>query len=173
MRSLIRLIIASTVMAMALVAGSAAGAVPPIHEPTTPTGIGVLPAGVGCSFEVDIELVSGDQGRMTTFFDHAGNVTRIMGTARPSVWSVTNTETGASVNVTLPAGHQTVTFLPDGTTHVEISGGAIGNQGPADTPAGPFAFTNVGRLIVNIAPNGTGTLLALSGHQFDLCAAVA
>ena len=173
MRALIRLTVASAVIAMALVAGSVAGAVPPFHEPTAPTGIGVVPAGIACSFEVDIELVSGDQGRMITFFDHEGNVTRIMGTARPSVWSITNTATGASVNVKLPAGHQTVTFLPDGTTHIEIAGGVIGFQGPADTPAGPFAFTNVGRLIVNIAPDGTGTLLALSGHRFNLCPAVA
>jgi len=173
MRTLTRLVIASGVIVVALCAGSVAGAVPPVHEPTAPTGIGVVPAGIACPFEVDIELVSGDQGRMITFFDHEGNVTRIMGTARPSVWRITNTATGATVNVTLPAGHQTVTFLPDGTAHIEISGGVIGFQGPADTPAGPFAFTNVGRLIVNIAPDNTGTLLALSGHRFDLCAAVA
>jgi hypothetical protein len=173
MRQLIRLSVASAVMAVALFAGSGVGAVPPLHEPTAPTGIGVQPAGQACSFAVDIELVSGDQGRMTTFFDHEGNVTRVMGTARPSVWSITNVGTGVSANVKLPAGHQTVTFLPDGTTHIEISGGVIGFQGPSDTPAGPFAFTNVGRLVVNIAPDNTGTLLALSGHRFDLCAAVA
>jgi hypothetical protein len=170
---LIRLTLVSAVIAVGVSTGSAAMAVPPTHEPTAPTGIGVVPAGQACSFAVDIELVSGDQGRMITFFDHEGNVTRIMGTARPSVWSITNVETGASATVNLPAGHQTVTFLADGTAHIEISGGVIGFQGPLDTPAGPFAFTNVGRLIVNIALDNTGTLLALSGHRFDLCAAVA
>jgi len=173
MKQLIRLIVASALIAVGISAGSAAMAVPPTHEPSQPSGFGHLDAGIACAFPVDIDLVSGDQGQVITFFDHNGNVVRQMGTARPSVWKITNTNTGASRTVDLAAGHQTVTTLPDGTVHVEISGGAIGFQGPLDTPAGPFAFTNVGRLVVDIAPDGTGTLVKLTGKRFDLCAAVA
>jgi len=118
-------------------------------------------------------LLSGDQGRIITFFDHHADVTRVQGTARPSTWSITNIDTGKSYVFTLPAGKQTLTTLPDGTTHIEISGGAVGFQGPLDTPAGPFAFTNVGRLVLNVAPDNTGTLVTVTGHRFDLCAAVA
>jgi hypothetical protein len=173
MRQLIRLSVASAVLAMGLFAGSGAGAVPPAHEPSTPSGFGPIPAGQACAFAVDIELLSGDQGRIITFFDHHGDVTRVQGTARPSTWSITNNDTGKSYVFTLPAGKQTLTTLPDGTTHIEISGGAVGFQGPLDTPAGPFAFTNVGHLVLNVAPDNTGTLVTVTGHRFDLCAAVA
>ena len=146
---------------------------PPTREPSQPSGFGSVDAGVACAFPVTIDLISGDQGQNFTFFDHSGNVVREMGTARPSVWKITNDLTGASRTVNLPAGHATITESPDGTITVEISGGAIGFNTPTDVPPGPFAFTNVGRLVQVIAPDGTGTLKKLTGHQFDLCAAVA
>jgi hypothetical protein len=174
MKRLIQLALTSALItAGTFVVGSAATAVPPIHEPSQPSGFGHIDKGLACAFPVDIDLVSGDQGQLFTFFDHDGNVLRQMGTARPSVWRITNTDTGKSATVDLPGGHQTVTALPDGTVRVEISGGAIGFQSPSDTPAGPFAFTNVGRLVVDIATDGTGTLVKLTGKSFDLCAAVA
>src|SRR6476660_2641404 len=123
MRQLIRLSVAAAVIAIGLFAGSGAGAVPPVHEPSAPSGFGSVPAGQACAFAVDIELLSGDQGKIITFFDHDGNVTRVQGTARPSTWSITNTDTGKSYAFRLPAGEQTLTTLPDGTTHIEISGG--------------------------------------------------
>ena len=173
MRQLIRLTVASALIAVGIIGGSAAMAVPPTHEPSQPSGFDHVAAGLACAFPVDIDLVSGDQGQVFTFFDHNGNVVRQMGTARPSVWRITNTDTKASRTVDLPAGHQTVTTRLDGTLHIEISGGVIGFQGPLDTPAGPFAFTNVGRLVLDVAPDGTGTLVKQTGTRFDLCAAVA
>jgi hypothetical protein len=86
---------------------------------------------------------------------------------------VTNLDTGVSHRFTLPAGRLDLTTAPDGTVTVRISGGAVGFNTPTDIPEGPFTFTNVGRLLQRIAPDGTGTLVSVSGHRFDLCAAVA
>jgi hypothetical protein len=50
---------------------------------------------------------------------------------------------------------------------------AIGFNAPTDTPPGPFSFMNIGRLVLVIAPDGSGTITQLSGNTTDLCAAVA
>ena len=112
--------------------------------------------------------MSGDEGQTFTFFDHDGNVVREAGTARPSVWKVTNVATGKSYTVNLPAGHLESTSAPDGTVTQSLSGGVIGYNTPADTPAGPFAHANVGRFVVEIAPDGAGTLVKATGSQVDL-----
>jgi hypothetical protein len=56
---------------------------------------------------------------------------------------------------------------------VELSGGIVGFNAPTDTPPGPFALTLSGRLVINVAADGTGTIIQRSGTSTDLCATVA
>jgi len=165
----------ATILALGTVVALSTGAmaVKPDKGPSEPLGIGTLDPGVACAFAVSIDLISGDQGQAFTFFDQSGNVVREMGTARPSTWRITNLESHASRTVDLPAGHLRSSTAPDGTMFVDISGGSIGFNGPTDTPPGPFAFTNVGHLVLAIRPDGTGTLVSVTGRRFDLCQAVA
>jgi hypothetical protein len=172
MRQLFRLGVALTVVA-GVSLGSPAMAAQPNREPSQPSGFGELPAGVACAFPVSIDLVSGDEGQNFTFFDQDGNVVRQVGTARTSVWRITNLDTNVSYTVNLPGGTLTSTPASDGSTTVVVAGGAIGFNAPTDTPPGPFSFTNVGRVVLVIAPDGSGTIVSMSGHTFDLCAAVA
>jgi hypothetical protein len=150
-----------------------AGAVAPTRGPGGSTSTGAVPAGVACAFAVSINVVAGGQGQLMTFFDRAGNVVRQTDHARPSTWVFTNLDNGKSVTISLPAGILTVSTAADGTTTVVIDGSAIGFNAPTDTPPGPFSLTNVGRLVIVIAADGTGTMTQLSGNTTELCAAVA
>ena len=124
-------------------------------------------------FAVSIDVVSGGQGQLVTFFDRAGNVVRQTDHARPSTWTFTNLDNGRSVTLRLPAGTLTISTAADGTTTVVVNGSAIGFNSPTDTPPGPFALMNIGRLVFVIASDGSGTITQLSGNTTDLCAAVA
>ena len=170
----IRFVAGSLCALVVAVAGSSpALAVPPEHQPSQPSGPGSLPAGIACAFPVSLDLVSGDQGQNITFFDHNGNVVRIVGTARPSVWQFTNLDTNVSYTITLPAGTEVVTPSANGTTTIAVDGGAIGFNAPTDSPPGPFSFVNIGRLVAVVDANGHTTSLTLSGKRTDLCAKVA
>jgi hypothetical protein len=149
-----------------------AGANPPDRQPGSLTIAGSYPAGVACSFAVSFEIVAGGKGQVFTFVDHGGNLVRLMSTARPATWVVTNLDTGATYRFTGTGGMTKITPSADGTTTVVVSGGIIGFNSPTDTPPGPFALSIEGHLIFVIAPDGTGTLTQVSGKVTDLCAAV-
>jgi hypothetical protein len=178
MRRTLASAVASLVVLLAgTVTASPAQATSPIQEPYGPGSAGgsvagTYPAGVACPFAVSFEIVAGGTGKQWTFFDESGNVVRVHNHVRPSTWVITNLQTGASYTVRVPAGNGTITFAPDGTVIVTISGGAIGFNAPTDTPPGPFSLVNRGHLVFIVAPDGTGTLAQLSGRQTDLCAAV-
>ncbi len=163
----------ATIMATAFVwSATPASADAPGRQPGlfTPIG-GSYPAGVACPFAVSFDLVAGS-GQIFTFVDHAGDLVRLMNTARPETWVVTNLDTGATYTFTGQGGVTTITPSADGTTTVVVSGGIIGFNAPTDTPPGPFSLSIEGHLIFVIAPDGTGTLTQVSGKITDLCAAV-
>jgi hypothetical protein len=151
---------------------TAAGADAPSREPVTGAGLGAFPAGIACPFAVSFDLVSGADGQLFTFFDHNGDVVRLMNTTMPGTWIITNLDTGASITLTGQGGVARITPSADGTTTVVLSGGIIGFNTPADTPPGPFALWIDGRLNVLIKSDGTVTLSQLAGKTVDLCAAV-
>ena len=150
------------------------GSRPPTQTPNTPVGLGPIPAGVACAFPVSIDLVSGDKGKLFTFYDKDGNVVREAGTANHSTWLVTNLDTGKTYTVQLPGGLLTTTTSPDGTVNGVINGGVLGFNAPTDVPAGPFAFAGTGHFVFTIDPNdGHSTIVKETGQKTDLCAAVA
>src|SRR5436309_2147421 len=164
------------VVASLILMAAPAGATGPIREPYGPGSAGgsvagTYPAGVACPFAVSFEIVAGGTGHQWTFFDQNGDLARIHNHVGASTWVITNLDSGASHTLRLPAGNGTITFAPDGTITVTITGGAIGFNAPTDTPPGPFSLTNVGHLVFVVAPDGTGTL-HISGNATDLCAAV-
>lgn len=164
--------VAACVVAL-LCAAIPAGASAPTREPGGSMSLGAVPAGVACAFAVSIDVVAGGEGQLMTFFDRGGNVVRQIDHARPSTWTFTNLDSGKSVTLRLPAGILMVSTAADGTTTVVVDGSAIGFNAPTDTPPGPFSIMNIGRLVIVIAPDGSGTLTQLSGNTTDLCAAVA
>jgi hypothetical protein len=160
-------------VAALLCAAIPAGAVAPTREPGGSNGFGEVPAGIACAFAVSIDLVSGGQGQLMTFFDRAGNEVRQTDHARPSTFAFTNLDNGKSVTLRLPGGTVTISTAADGTTTVVINGSAIGFNAPTDTPPGPSSIMNIGRLTLVVSPDGNSTITHLSGNTTDLCAAVA
>jgi hypothetical protein len=82
------------------------------------------------------------------------------------VFPLTNTSTGKTITVNT-SGPGRYTIHPDGSTTLEAHGrwflGLIENA--------PFAvFISSGRVVLNIAPDGTITLVSRSGHVEDVCA---
>jgi hypothetical protein len=141
--------------------------------PVSNPGFGDLPAGVACVFPVSLNPVQPYPGDQLTFFDRDGNVVRQAITVGPSTWKITNLDTNASYTFAVAAARANVTPHDDGSVTVELSGGIAGFNAPTDTPPGPFAMTFSGRLVLNIAADGTGTIIKQAGTSTDLCAAVA
>jgi hypothetical protein len=152
---------------------TAASARPPDRQTVELPGFGDLPAGVACVFPVSLNPVEPVLGNQLTFFDRDGNVVRQATTAGPGTWKITYLDTNASYTFTGPGGRTNVKPHADGSVTIEISGGIIGFNTPTDTPPGPFTLTISGHLVVNVAADGTGTIIQLSGTTTDLCAKVA
>jgi hypothetical protein len=141
--------------------------------PVSNPGFGNLPAGIACAFPISLNPVQPYPGNQLTFADRNGNVVHQAITVGPSRWKITNLDTNASYTFAVAAARQNVTFHDDGSVTVELSGGIVGFNAPTDTPPGPFALTFSGRLVVDVAANGTGTIIKQAGTSTDLCAAVA
>jgi hypothetical protein len=141
--------------------------------PSSNPGFGDVPAGVACAFPVSLNPVQPYPGNQLTFFDRSGNVVRQTLIVGPSTWKITNLNTNASHTFAVAAARENVTPHDDGSVTVELSGGIVGFNAPTDTPPGPFALTFSGRLVINVAADGTGTIIQSSGTSTDLCATVA
>jgi len=165
-------VVAIIIMSATTWSAAPAGANAPDRQPGLITIAGTYPAGVACPFAVSFEIVAGGEGQILTFVDSEGNLVRLLNTARPITWLVTNLETDATYTYTGRGGVSKITPSVDGTTTVEVSGGIIGFNTPTDTPPGPFALSIEGHLVFLIAADGTGTLTQVTGRTTDLCAAV-
>jgi hypothetical protein len=141
--------------------------------PSSNPGFGDLPAGVACAFPVSLNPVQPYPGNQLTFFDHNGDVVHQATTVGPSTWTITNLDTDASYIFAVAAARVNITPHDDGSVTVELSGGIVGFNAPTDTPPGPFALTFSGRLVLDIAADGAGTIIQQSGTSTDLCATVA
>jgi hypothetical protein len=150
-----------------------AGAIAPTRAPGGSASLGSIPPGVACTFAISLDVVSGGQGQLVTFYDRSGNVVRQTDHARPSTWVFTNEDNGKSVTLQLPGGILTVVPNADGTATVIVDGSAIGFNAPTDTPPGPFSLMNIGRLVLVISADGSATITQLSGNTTLLCDLVA
>jgi hypothetical protein len=165
-RMIIVMTIAVAVLAGTLLSTAPAGATPPTHEQLPlclgPFGCGtfVLDAGVACSFPVEIAL-EGDLAQ-TTFFDRDGNPVGANQTGQLNA-TVTNVDNGKATFLHI-SGPALLTFHADGSVNVRLIG-------PALLPIqGETLLYNAGTIELEVAPDGSVTLLRRVGHSIDVCA---
>jgi hypothetical protein len=124
-----------------------------------------IPAGVACSFGVFGGEPIVNRLVVKTFPPEPnGDIVQLQTGA--FVFPLTNTSTGKSITVNT-SGPGRFTIHPDGSATLEAQGrwllGFIENA--------PLAlFISSGRVVIDIAQDGTLTLMSRSGHQEDVCA---
>jgi hypothetical protein len=162
--------LATALAAAGLVVASPAGADPPAKGPS-PNEPATFPAGAACEgFGVSV-TIDVDRQRTKTFFDKNGSPVRETVTGR-IVLTVTNATTLESRTFRL-GGSTHITFEENGSVTFVITGHDLIVLFPTDIPPGPSTTQNTGRLEVNIAPDGTFTVVSLSGRALDVCAELA
>jgi hypothetical protein len=130
-----------------------------------------LPAGVGCSFALNIDIVGGTQVNKE-FVDKNGNIVRTLSAGKGSALTFTNAETGATLSLQPNGSVSHTTINPDGTSTVANTGHNVIILFPTDVPAGPSTTLYVGRVVYTVDLNGVFTLQQVSGKQTDICAAL-
>jgi hypothetical protein len=134
----------------------------PIREPVFAAPF-EIPAGLACSFAVGFEFVVNKEFAKTFPPEPNGDVVVLI-TGR-LVQRLTNATTGKSITLNV-SGPGRLTIHPDGSATLVAWGRSSNFFGPGD------AFLFSGRLVIEIAPNGVGTPVDLSGHEEDICAAL-
>ena len=74
-----------------------------------------------------------------------------------------------SVTTRANGGASRTSFAPDGTGTLEVTGHNVIFMFPTDHP-GPSATVYTGRTVVDIAADGTWTLVSEAGGRTDICA---
>ncbi len=139
---------------------------PPVREQLPlclgPFGCGtfVLDAGSVCSFPVEIAL-EGDLAQIT-FFDRDGNPVSANQTGQLDA-TVTNLNNGESTFLHI-SGPAVLSFHADGSLNVRLIG-------PALLPIpGETLLYNDGTIELEVAPDGSVTLVRRVGNSVDVCA---
>lgn len=130
----------------------------------------VFDAGQVCTFP----LVVGGSGPGTQvyreFEDKDGNV-RTLSAGTGFELTYTNQDTGTSFS-TRSNGTVTRTLVrPDGSSSLVLTGHNAVFMFPTDVP-GPSATLYTGQVVIDIASDGTWTLVRDSGNSVDICAAL-
>jgi hypothetical protein len=151
--------VASTA-ALAVFPGAAAAA-----DPT-------FPAGVTCSFGLQVDAAGGDHRVDRTFVDANGNPVRILSAGRGSQLTFTNADTGATIALPANGAVSRTVINADGSQTVTVTGHNVLILFPTDVPAGPSTTLYVGRVVFTVDVNGVFTLVSTSGTATDICAAL-
>jgi hypothetical protein len=125
-----------------------------------------LPAGVACSFPLQIDITGGPQ--VTKTFTAADGSVRVLSAGKGSDLVFTNVATGATYAL---KGNGTVTWRL-GSTRLTFSGHNVVIYFPTDIPAGPSTTLVVGKEVIAVDSSGTFTRLSRSGTTTDICAAL-
>lgn len=130
-----------------------------------------LPAGLACSFELQIEQ-TGDRQVHKEFVAPDGTV-RMLDAGKGSDLVFTNTDTGATYSL---AGNGAVRWervdTATGTSRLTVTGHTVVIYFPADNPAGPSTTLVVGRENIAVDQDGDFTRLSRTGRTVDICAAL-
>jgi hypothetical protein len=135
----------------------------PIRSPILSGEPFEIPAGLACSFAVGVELLVNKEFAKTFPPEPNGDVV-VLSNGR-LVERLTNVSTGKSIIVNV-SGPGRLTIHPDGSATLVAWGRSSNFFGPGE------AFLFSGRLVIEIAPDGIGTPVSLSGHEEDICAAL-
>lgn len=140
-------------------------------RPALADGTLVLPAGVACSFELQVDIVGGTQVSRE-FVDKNGNTVRSLSAGKGSALTFTHTGTGATLSLQSNGSVTHVTYNPDGTRTEVLTGHNILILFPSDVPAGPSTTLYVGRVVYTVDTAEVFTLQEVSGASTDICAAL-
>ena len=148
----------------------AASAGPAVAE--DPDATLTFPAGVACSFELQID-VFGAPTVQREFTDRDGNVVRTLTAGRGSLLVFTNLDTDETLTLRPNGAVDHITLNPDGTSTHMSGGHLVVILFPTDVPPGPSTVLYVGRLVFTVDASGNFTVQSFSGVQHDICAALA
>ena len=129
-----------------------------------------LPAGVACSFELQVDIVSGDHRVNRTFVDANGNPVRILEAGFGNQLTFTNTSTGSTIALPANGSVSQTVMNADGSQTVTLSGHNVLILFPSDVPAGPSTTLYVGRVVFTVDLHQVFTLVSTSGTARDICA---
>jgi hypothetical protein len=132
----------------------------------------VLPAGIGCDFELALDNIEGPPLRRE-FTDRNGNTVRLFAGKSGAV-IYTNLETGESVSFQSRGTRlRETTDATTGTVLLEYSGHVGLVLFPTDVPAGPSTTQISGSLVATVDSSGVFTVQKVQGQQIDICARLA
>ena len=129
-----------------------------------------LPAGVACSFELQVDIVSGEHRVNRTFVDGDGNPVRILEAGFGNQLTFTNTSTGSTIALPANGSVSQTVINADGSQTVTLSGHNVLILFPSDVPAGPSTTLYVGRVVFTVDADQVFTLVSTSGTAKDICA---
>jgi hypothetical protein len=137
---------------------------PFMNEPFT------LPAGMAWRCTLALEPVVDRQVAKEFPADANGDIVQLI--SGTLVVRFTNLETGRSITIN-SSGPARIVLHPNGSFTAEYLGRSTFTFFPTDVPVGPLTVLNSGRMVIDFAPTGQAVLVSRTGHQEDLCAALA
>jgi hypothetical protein len=131
----------------------------------------VFPAGVACTFDLQIEGFGGHR-QLKEFRDKNGNLVRSLEAGTGSALTFTNLSTGKTFSTMSNGAVSRKTFNRDGSLTETDTGHTILILFPTDNPAGPSTTLIAGRLVFTVDVFGVFTVQRVGGKVTDICAAL-
>jgi hypothetical protein len=116
--------------------------------------------------------MAGGKSHTHDFTDESGTLIGSVTAGRGQALTFTNLSTGATYSTRSNGAVQQVEYHSDFSTTLTTTGHNILIFFPTDVPAGPSTTLQVGRVVVDIDPNGVFTLRSVAGRSVDICAAL-
>jgi hypothetical protein len=152
-----------------LVAATPAGAVKPDRFPNEPFNF-EFEAGTLCPFRVSW-VDESNKSTTKVFYDREGNPRFLHGSGQIFT-RITNLENGKSVRLNI-SGPGRITLNEDGSATIIGTGPWLIGFFPTDVPAGPKLLYTHGRFRLDVAPDGTLTLVDAPPRSTDICETLA
>jgi hypothetical protein len=164
-------IVFAAIVSLAGVFVSAAFGEGPTRESVSSAGlVRTYPAGKACPFAVQDEILIDNSYALFFPVDVNGD-TRVIVTGH-IVTRITNLDNGKSV-IENVSGPTFLTFHPDGSFDAVLAGRAFIQLYPTDSPAGPIALLNSGRLVVTLTAPSQLILHNQIGRDQNVCTILA
>jgi len=128
----------------------------------------ILPGGLACSFDLQIEGWDGKQHIKE--FTGKNSVVRTLSAGTGSALHYTNLETGATFSSKSNGAVTQTTYNPDGSSTLKLTGHNLVILFPTDFPPGPSTTLYAGHVVILIDTSGNWTVQEESGKMTDICA---